>query len=883
MSDTESKTSLQGHEFPITVFPNLSGKVAEAWDITLPDLAQWCWDENRIRKNLLPLLKFGVFGSVRTDKKSLRHDANLKQISGVELDHDSGKMSFGEAVWRLTVAGIRCIVCTSPSHLVMGNDGVLREKWRVLAPSSQLLPPAARWQLVARLNGVLDGAAARESFTPISQTFYYGKVAKNPEHKVEVLDGDFIDLADDLDEGAIGEPVSEPSKKARSAAPKGDEASPARSDDDIEALIDSATDISDDGERQWHNNMLKVTASLVGKMLTDAEIHERCEPGYGDDRGYDDIQTMIDGAREKFGIPNPDNSDPELADLLGSVREEAQAAGFDVPPEEPQARTFKRKPRVQVRAGQLDITVDEAARHMIAGDVPFYQRGGMLVRPVILELKSFEGEPAFTAQLVEVSVHYMRDMMCRMIDWERFDKKANMWLPCNPPAEVALLLLSRFGDWPFRVLAGIITTQTMRPDGTLLLEPGYDAATQLLLINPPEMSTIPVSPSRADAERALGVLNELLEEFPFTIDDGGDGYGSMSRAVALSAIVSVVCRGAFPVVPMHAIDAPAAGTGKSYLLSAVSWIATGQPMAIIAAGKTAEETEKRLGAAVIAGQTMITIDNVEGRFGGDALCQLIEQVRPKVRILGQSTLVEVDGRSMSIFCNGNNLTLVGDIYRRVITCRLDAQVDRPEKRQFTKDPRAMILADRGKYIAACLTICRAYQVAGRPRRMPQIGSFNGWSDTVRSALVWLGEADSVETMDDTVGDDPNVIAHQGLMEEWHSVFGTRRVMLRDVVAKCNETVAGMGNDTGSGRFVYYDLRAAVQATDPEMHRRDVEVNMFGQKMRHFRDRWLGGMCFSKRVVDGETLWYLLVNKERTPLRTKPAKAQKNNSSTKSTS
>ena len=109
---------------------------------------------------------------------------------------------------------------------------------------------------------------------------------------------------------------------------------------------------------------------------------------------------------------------------------------------------------------------------------------------------------------------------------------------------------------------------------------------------------------------------------------------SVSRSVGLSAIVSTVCRGAYPVVPMHIIDAPAAASGKSYLLSTVSRIATGQPMPVLGAGKNEEELEKRLGAAVIHGQSLVCIDNVVGEIGGDALCRLVEQPRPSVRILG---------------------------------------------------------------------------------------------------------------------------------------------------------------------------------------------------------------------------------------------------------
>jgi putative DNA primase/helicase len=50
----------------------------------------------------------------------------------------------------------------------------------------------------------------------------------------------------------------------------------------------------------------------------------------------------------------------------------------------------------------------------------------------------------------------------------------------------------------------------------------------------------------------------------------------------------------------------------------------------MAAGRTEEETEKRLGAALLAWQPLISIDNVNGELGGDALCQIIE--RPVVEI-----------------------------------------------------------------------------------------------------------------------------------------------------------------------------------------------------------------------------------------------------------
>ena len=333
------------------------------------------------------------------------------------------------------------------------------------------------------------------------------------------------------------------------------------------------------------------------------------------------------------------------------------------------------------------------------------------------------------------------------------------------------MLLNKFGDWTFPTLAGIITTPTLRPDGSILKDAGYDPATQLLLIDPPPMPEISEKPTRDDALAALKLLKDLLCEFPFE----KDMTTSKDVGVALGGVVgeiSTVCRGAYPVVPVHIVDAPAAGTGKSYLLSTVSWIATGQAMPTLGSSKQ-EELDKRLDTAVLSGRSLICIDNVVGEIGGETICRLTEQERPLVRIFGVLKDTEIDARSISFFANGNNIIVVGDFCRRVVRCCLDAGIEHPETRQFTRNPKQEILADRGKYIAACLTICRAYAVAGRPNLLPQLASYGEWSDTVRSALVWLGEADPVKSQDKSHADDPEVMALLTVLNEWKGVIRNR--------------------------------------------------------------------------------------------------------------
>jgi putative DNA primase/helicase len=111
---------------------------------------------------------------------------------------------------------------------------------------------------------------------------------------------------------------------------------------------------------------------------------------------------------------------------------------------------------------------DCAAEVLIDEGVPFYQRGRSLVRPVIRPVQTFDGKMTTAAQLVEVELPYLRDTLCQNSCWVKYDGRSRQWKDIHPPVDAAQVLLKRFGDWNFPVIAGIISTQTLRPDGTIL-------------------------------------------------------------------------------------------------------------------------------------------------------------------------------------------------------------------------------------------------------------------------------------------------------------------------------------------------------------------------------------------------------------------------------
>jgi hypothetical protein len=499
-------------------------------------------------------------------------------------------------------------------------------------------------------------------------------------------------------------------------------------------------------------------------------------------------------------------------------------------------------PVIEVKNGELSLLATSAEQMLIAAGTPLYQRGGALVRPIIEIADASRGRKTKVAQLKVLDSVYARDLMGRHAVWMKWDGRAKKLVRTNAPMEIASMLLARAGDWTFPTIAGVISTPTMRPNGSLLTEPGYDESTRLLLVEPPPLPPIPDRPTRDHALAALKLLEGLLIGFPF-VDD-------VARACALSAIITPVVRGAFPVAPLHASRAPTAGSGKSFLWDTVAAISIGQLMPVMSTGQDETELEKRLGAAMMAGQPLISIDNISKELGGDALCQIIERPVVEIRILGRSERVRIEARGTTLFATGNNFVIVGDVCRRVIITNLDPEMERPELRQFKFDPVEMILEDRGKYIAAALTICRAYIVAGLPDKAKRLASFEGWSDTVRSALIWLGKADPVQSMENAKAEDPERIELSSMMEGWIEAIGAgigARVRLASALSAGAETIRE--HDGADLEPVHPEFHATLQGMAlRETGRRGQlpDATMLGNYLRKFKGRVLNGKRFANR-------------------------------------
>ena len=544
----------------VTFFGDYAAATKREALVDLADLVRRIETTTGPAKAGLPWLKMARFGEVKTDKGSLRHDANMLAISGVEADYDDEVMSVDEALERLGAAGILAVVYTSPSH---SEDA---PRWRVLAPLSAEYPPSERDRFLARLNGLFGGIFSNESWTR-SQSYYYGSVNNNPSHRAVALAGQPLDLIDELDMFAIRKPEKPKPNGANGAAHTGPASAPeAITDRRLNALIQSFLDIirnAQDGHKYF---ALRDTAFLIGGYLhytnwTDEQAVEACVGALRDAKdwkaarrtaaaaiaaGKDKPLTLTDSpeylARMRArGVYDPA---PPVGDPIADVSRETPdndtdlpGGGDEEPPDPPGDDGPSGKPVppeipvITCVAGELPRMARAAEAALLAAGVEIYQRH-KLVRPIEEEYPAADARITHSAALQAFTPASLLKLLSTVAAWVKWNARKNDFVACDPPDKLVQILLDSRGDWTFPHVRGVLTCPTLRADGSILAERGYDPASRYYLAMPSNlmMPDMPEAPTREDAEAALARLDKLLVRFPFV--------DAVSRAVAFCILMT---------------------------------------------------------------------------------------------------------------------------------------------------------------------------------------------------------------------------------------------------------------------------------------------------------------------------------------------------------
>jgi hypothetical protein len=246
---------------------------------------------------------------------------------------------------------------------------------------------------------------------------------------------------------------------------------------------------------------------------------------------------------------------------------------------------------------------------------------------------------------------------------------------------------------------------------------------------------IPDNPSAQDVRNAVNLILEVYCDFP---------YDSIaSRTNMLAATATPIYR---PMIlgctPLGIITKPQAGTGAGLSTEAMCVITTGRDALMMGAPRDEDEWEKKLLAVLKRGQTVITIDNVDGQLYSAQLARFITAKTVQGRILGQTQDLILPNRATWLV-NGNNVSPAGDIPRRSYLVSMETQADRPWERKviFKHDPIIpWVKANRGQIVAAYLTLAKAWIAAGKPLddSLPRLGGFEDWVHVIGGIFKYVG-------------------------------------------------------------------------------------------------------------------------------------------------
>ncbi|MFZ2143002.1 MAG: hypothetical protein WAV78_39720 [Xanthobacteraceae bacterium] len=458
------------------------------------------------------------------------------------------------------------------------------------------------------------------------------------------------------------------------------------------------------------------------------------------------------------------------------------------------------KPELMIHAGDLPATA-AALRDLLAASGKFFDRG-IPVRVVAPADKGPPSAMALTNHNVVIECH----RLCQPMKMNR----QGQYIPATLPDRVARMYLDMLGEWKLSPLAGVSTSPLLSADGSVRAADGYDPATAVWCHDVPRL-TLPVRPSRGDAERALRLLRETFCTFPFSdavrrwdpflgveVVEIDEPPGRDESAFIVN-VLTAVCRPSLGLAPGMLVTAPevsGAGSGKGLLVRAICMIAFGIHPRAFTMGSERQELDKRLVAELIEARPSLFLDNANGiALRSDTLASVLTERPAWVRPLGVSRMVPLNSAAF-VAVTGNGLSVTEDLARRFIPIELDARCEDPESRPFAAGFLNHIERRRAELLTAVLTIWRwgRQNASGLPRGKP-LGSFETWAEWCRDPCVALGCRDPVERIETLKANDPRRQTIVGLFRSWWEHHGASPVTANELA----EQVRAIIDPQGRGR------------------------------------------------------------------------------------
>lgn len=493
--------------------------------------------------------------------------------------------------------------------------------------------------------------------------------------------------------------------------------------------------------------------------------------------------------------------------------------------------------------------VNAQATTALVRETDIYQRGGMLVHVVEQNADSAPDDVvrrAAGAPVVrELVKPLLRERFTRMATWFQWRGKEDdlRKVSVHPPGWAVDAVHTR-GYWPnVPYLEAVVTHPVLLGNGTLVSTNGYEKKSRLFVMMPPGLSvTVPELPTREDVTAAVDVLGDVIQDFPFETPQ--------HRAAWFAALLTPLAWFAFNgPAPMFLIDANVRAAGKGLLADVAAIIITGRRFPVMSYTNDKEELRKKITTLAVEGERLVLLDNLAGAVGNDVLDMALTTDTWKDRLLGVNRGY-CGPLNVTWFATGNNVQLGADTSRRVCHIRLESEKERPETRDDVthQDLRGHVLQNRGKLLAAALTILRGWVVAGKPKHgLKPWGSFEQWSSVVREAVVFAGLPDPGDTRQQLQSmADRDANAMEGIIAGLADLDTHNRGMT------AAEIVTRLKEDSSRSAPIA-DMRAAIEELCGKLCGR-----LLGYKFRHFARRNFGGKMLDKASsAHGKNRWVVV--------------------------
>jgi hypothetical protein len=385
--------------------------------------------------------------------------------------------------------------------------------------------------------------------------------------------------------------------------------------------------------------------------------------------------------------------------------------------------------------------------------------------------------------LLEDGVRYYLDGVAK---WEKFDRRTETLIPIDAPKELANGMANET-EVKLPKLTAVATAPILDVIHDRMIETdGYDQKTGLLLVlKDNEWSGIPARPTLEEARRAMTIFWKPFERFPFD--------GPQSRGAWVSCVLTASIRQSLPTAPGTLIVSPCAGSGKTLLGLCAAGIA-GLRVALMAPSGSSwrdadDEIRKRLTAFSLEGSGTLILDNLVGVFESSALCAWLtagEYYTDRILGVSKTTPEASVSTRANLIITGNNVTLQGDLCRRIMTCRIDPKAEKPWKRLFDLEPRSYCKEHRYELLAAAFTLIR-YALQNYEAPKDRAGSFEVWSDIIRRTIIMIGNeklldvSDPTDTIDEAYALDPDTQKLAAFLDAVYRVKQSHKWLVADLI------------------------------------------------------------------------------------------------------